>query len=209
MKIEIWSDFVCPFCYIGKRNLEAAIEQAGVKDEVEVVYKSYQLNPTSKKSYDVGINELIAEKYGISIERATANNKNIVQSAKQVDLEFNFEDLKPTNTFDAHRLSHYAKEEGKMVEYEEVVMRNYFTDSVNISDEEVLLKAIDEIGLDRKKAKIILDSTKHADKVASDIDEAHHLQISGVPHFVFDGKVAVSGAQPIESFVQVIRQNSN
>ncbi|MDA3845990.1 MAG: DsbA family oxidoreductase [Vallitaleaceae bacterium] len=207
MKIEIWSDFVCPFCYIGKRNLEAAIEQVGIGDEVEVVYKSYQLIPTSKKSYDVGINELIAEKYDISIERATANNKNIVHSAKQVGLDFNFEDLKPTNTFDAHRLSHYAKAAGKMAEFEEVVMRSYFTDSLNISDEEVLLKAIDEIGLDRQEAQAILASTKHSDEVGSDIDQARDLQISGVPYFVFDGKVAISGAQPIESFVKVIKQS--
>ena len=206
MKIEIWSDFVCPFCYIGKRNMEAALEQLGMENQVEIDYKSFQLNPESKKHYEENINQIIADKYGISVEKATASNQNIVATAKGVGLEFNFDKIQPTNTFDAHRLSHYAKEAGKMSEFTEAMMRSYFTDSLNISDEKVLLDIVEEVGLNKEKALEILRGSAYEDVIKADSSQARQHGVSGVPFFVFNEKVAISGAQPIESFVATMKQ---
>lgn len=206
MKIEVWSDFVCPFCYIGKRNMEEALEKSGMKDQVEIVYKSFQLNPEAKKHYDESIDEIIAKKYGMSIEQAQLNNQKIIQAAKNVGLLYNFKDIKPTNTFDAHRLSHFAKEEGKMDEFTEIMMKKYFIESANISDEDVLLNVIDQIGLDKIKAKEVLDSTRYSEDIKSDIEESSHFGIGGVPFFIFDRKTALSGAQPVEAFIETINK---
>lgn len=208
MKIEVWSDFVCPFCYIGKRNMELAIEQAGIKEDVEIVYKSFQLNPNGKKHYDESIDSIIAKKYGMSIEQAAKSNRQIIEAAKQVGLDFNFDIIQPTNTFDAHRLSHYAKSEGKMNEYTEVLMKNYFTEGLNISDTVVLLTAIDAIGLDRVEGERILEGTDYSEDIDFDVNEATNFGINGVPFFVFDRKAAVSGAQPVEAFLNTFNKLS-
>lgn len=208
MKIEVWSDFVCPYCYIGKRNMEEAIEKSGIKDRVEIVYKSFQLNPEAHKHYNKNIDEIIAEKYGMSLEQAIESNRNIVEVAKNVGLNYNFEDIKPTNTFDAHRLSHYAKEEGKMGAFTEVLMRNYFTEALNISEEKVLLNAIDEIGLNRENAKAILDTNQYVEAISFDVNEGKNFGINGVPFFIFDRKAALSGAQPVEVFIETINKLS-
>ena len=206
MKIEVWSDFVCPFCYIGKRNMEEALEQSGMKDQVEIEYKSFQLNPDAKKHYDDNINQIIADKYGITVEKAAASNENIIATAKNVGLDFNFEGIQPTNTFDGHRLSHYAKEEGKMSAFTEVMMRSYFTDSRNISDREVLLDIIEEVGLNKDKALEILNASDYGNEIKKDIDEARRYGVGGVPFFVFDKKAALSGAQPVEAFVETMNK---
>lgn len=206
MKIEVWSDFVCPFCYIGKRNMELAIEQLGLQDDVEIVYKSFQLNPEAKKSYEESIDEIIAKKYGMSLEQAKTNNQRIISAAKDVGLDYNFDDIKPTNTFDVHRLSHYAREEGKMDEFTELMMKRYFVQAYNISDEDVLLDVVDKVGLDRVRAKEILESDEYSEDISTDIGEASHFGISGVPFFIFDRKAALSGAQPVEAFVETINK---
>ncbi|WP_461206663.1 DsbA family oxidoreductase [Clostridium sp. DL1XJH146] len=204
MKIEIWSDYVCPFCYIGERKLELALEQTGMKEEVELVFNSFELDPNAKKRYDENINELMAKKYGISIEQATQfNNKNI-RAAKQIGLDYNYDDLKRTNTFDAHRLSHYAKAEGKSWEYTEAVMRSYFIESLNISDFDVLASIAVEVGLDREKALSVLESSEFVEEVRKDESNAYTRKIDGVPYFLFDGKEAAYGAQPVDSFVNII-----
>jgi predicted DsbA family dithiol-disulfide isomerase len=138
MKIEVWSDFVCPFCYIGKRRLEIALEKFEHKDEVELVFKSFELDPSAKKKSDANIHEIIAKKYGISVEQAKASNNQIVAQAKAIGLNYNFEDLIRTNSFDAHRIVYYAKTEGKMNELVERILKAYFVDSLNISDHKVL-----------------------------------------------------------------------
>ncbi|MDD3306606.1 MAG: DsbA family oxidoreductase [Acetobacterium sp.] len=204
MKIEIWSDYVCPFCYIGERKLALALKKTGMTEDVEIVFHSFELDPNAKKSYDESINQLLAKKYGMSIEQARAANSNIINVAKEVDLEFNFDKLQPTNTFDAHRLSHYAKNKGKLKAYTEAVMKGYFTDSVNISDFDVLTAIAGEVGLDRAEALRILESSAFAKEVRQDESNAHARKINGVPHFLFNGKETVSGAQPVDTFVAVI-----
>lgn len=204
MKIDIWSDYSCPFCYIGERKLALALEKTGMKEEVEIVFHSFELDPNAKKSYDESIYQLIAKKYGMSIEQAIAANNNIINAAKAVGLAFNFDKLQPTNTFDAHRLSHYAMDQGKLKAYTEAVMKSYFTDSLNISDFGVLTAIAGEVGLDRAEALRILESSAFTDEVRQDEDNAHSRQINGVPYFLFNGKESISGAQAVDTFVAVI-----
>lgn len=205
MKIEIWSDYVCPFCYIGERKLKEALKITN-KEDVEIIFKSFELNPESKEIYKESIDELISNKYGISLEQAKQSNERIVSTAKDVGLEFNFKDLKPTNTFKAHRLSNYAKTEGKLSEYTESVMESYFTKSLNISDKDVLVKIATDIGLEKVKVERLLNSDLYTKEVRSDEDKARELGISGVPYFIFNNKVSISGAQPVEQFIKVIEE---
>ena len=164
MKIEVWSDFVCPFCYIGKRRLESALDQFEYKDEVELIFRSFELDPNSKKKFDENIYEIIAKKYGISVEQSKASNDQIVAQAKVLGLNYNFDDLIPTNTFDAHRLSHYAKTEGKANELSERILKAYFVDSLNISDYKILASLAGEVGLDSDEALKVLDSDQYGDR---------------------------------------------
>ncbi|OOM74307.1 DSBA-like thioredoxin domain protein [Clostridium puniceum] len=206
MKIEIWSDFVCPFCYIGKRRLEIALNKFEYKDEVKLVFKSFELDPSSKKKFDKNIHEIIAKKYGISVEQAKASNNQIIEQAKAVDLNYDFDDLIPTNTFDAHRLSHYAKTEGKMNELSERLLKAYFVDSLNISDYKVLANLAGEVGLNSDEALKILESGQYGAEVRKDEESASKLRINGVPYFVFNNKYSVSGAQPSELFLEMLEK---
>ncbi|MBD7913352.1 MULTISPECIES: DsbA family oxidoreductase [Clostridium] len=206
MKIEVWSDFVCPFCYIGKRRLEIALNKFKHKDEVEVIFKSFELDPGAKKKYDENIHELIAKKYGIPLEQAKGSNAKLVEQAKEVGLNFNFDDLIPTNTFDAHRLSHYAKTEGKMNELAERLLKAYFVDSLNLSDHKVLAVLAGEVGLNEEEALKVLESEEYGTNVRNDEKTASKLNITGVPFFVFNNKYAVSGAQPPELFLEVLEK---
>lgn len=205
MKIEVWSDYVCPFCYIGKKNLDEALKQLK-RDDIEVEYKSFELDPNAPKETEGSINELIAKKYGMSIETATENNNKIVESARLIGLELDFDNLKPTNTFDAHRLSYYAKEENKISEYNEAVLRSYFTKGLNISDYEILSNIADEVGLDKDKALQILASADYSEKVRASEREANSKGIDGVPYFIFDEKKMLFGAQSVETIINSINE---
>ena len=209
MKIEVWSDFVCPFCYIGKRRLEMALNEFEHKEEVEVVFKSFELDPRSKKKFDESIHEIIAKKYGISVDQAKASNDQIAAQAREIGLNYNFDDIKPTNTFDAHRLSHYAKTEGKMNELSERILKAYFVETMDISNYEVLTKLAEEVGLNGAKALEVLETETYAAEVRKDEAEASKLNITGVPYFVFNNKYAVSGAQPIEVFLRTLKEIKN
>lgn len=209
MKIEIWSDFVCPFCYIGKRRLELALDKFEYKNEVKVVFRSFELDPNAKKEYSENIHELIAKKYSIPLEQAKASNNKLVNQAKELGLNYNFDDLQPTNTFDAHRLVHYAKSENKINELTERLLKAYFVDSLNLSDHEVLSKLALEIGLDVNKALSILKSDKYTSDVRADEELASNIGVTGVPFFVFNNKYAVSGAQPPELLLEVLEKVKN
>ncbi|MBK1811503.1 DsbA family oxidoreductase [Clostridium sp. YIM B02505] len=209
MKIEIWSDFVCPFCYIGKRRLELALDKFEYKDEVELIFRSFELDPSAQKKYDDNIHQLIAKKYGIPVEQAKASNDQLIDQAKTLRLEYNFDTLIPTNTFDAHRLSHYGKAEGKMNELSERLLKAYFTDSLDLSNHEILAKLAGEVGLDSKKALEILSTDQYSLEVRKDEERASALRISGVPFFVFNNKYAVSGAQSPDLFLDVLKKVRN
>ncbi len=200
MKIEVWSDFSCPFCYIGKRRLEKALEAFEHREEIQVVYRSFELDPEAPKDAELSIHELLAVKYGLSLPQAKESNQNVAAQAKAEGLDYHFDTAIPTNTFDAHRLSHYAGEKGKAKEMTERLYRAYFTDSLHIGDRDTLVRLAEEAGLDGREAGEVLDQNRYADQVLEDEREARQLGIRGVPFVVLRGKYAVSGAQPLEIF---------
>ncbi|QNU17586.1 DsbA family oxidoreductase [Geobacillus zalihae] len=206
MKIEVWSDFVCPFCYIGKRRLEQALEPFPHRENVEIVFRSFELDPNAPNETPLTIHEIIANKYGISIEEAKRANADIGRQAEAVGLTFRFETMKPTNTFDAHRLAHYAKEKGKLNEMVERLFYAYFTESKRISDRDVLLAIAEATGLDRAEAEEVLASGRYTQEVRRDEEEAAALGIRGVPFFVLNGKYAISGAQPVDVFRRALEK---
>jgi len=206
MKIEVWSDFVCPFCYIGKRRLEEALASFPYRENVEVVFRSFELDPNAKKETPFNIHEMIAQKYGISVEEAKRANADIGKQAEALGLTFRFETMKPTNTFDAHRLAQYAKEKGKLDEVVERLFYAYFTESKRISDRNVLLELAEAAGLDRKEAEAVLDDGRYAEQVRHEEAIAAQLGVRGVPFFVLNQKYAISGAQPVEVFRQALEK---
>jgi predicted DsbA family dithiol-disulfide isomerase len=207
MKIEVWSDFVCPFCYIGKRRLEGALAQFPNRDQVEVEFKSFELDPTAPKEMDKNIHEVLAAKYGMSIEQAKKSNENLGRMAKSVGLTYHFDDMKPTNTFDAHRLAKFAKTHGKESVITEKLLFAYFTESKNIGDIEILADIASAAGLDRQAALDVLNNQDaFANDVRSDEALAHQYGITGVPYFVINQKYAISGAQPLETFTGALQQ---
>lgn len=207
MKIEIWSDFVCPFCYIGKRRLEMALEQFPNRDQVKIEFKSFELDPNAPKYSDKHINEALAAKYGMSVEDARRTNEGLKQQAATVGLTFNFDNMKPTNTFDAHRLAKFAKTVGKEAELTEKLLAAYFTESKNVGDHETLLDIAEAAGLDRQEAlNVLQDEKAFANDVRIDQAIAQQYGIRGVPFFIINQKYAISGAQPTETFVGALQK---
>jgi predicted DsbA family dithiol-disulfide isomerase len=206
MKVEVWSDFVCPFCYIGKRRFEKALNQFEHKEKVEVVFRSFELDPYFERNQHINVHELLAKKYGMSLEQAKAMNQQVGQQAESVGLHYDFENMKPTNTFDAHRLAHFAKSEGKLEKMTERLMKAYFTEGLHISDHEVLANLASEVGLNREKALEILKNNDYANDVRRDESIASQIGIRGVPFFLFNQKYAVSGAQSSDVFIEVLNK---
>ena len=207
MKIEIWSDVMCPFCYIGKRKFEAALEKFANKDEIAIEWKSFQLMPELKTDTARKSDEFLAEEKGVTLEHARAMNGHASQMARDAGLTFNFDKAIPANTFNAHRLIHFAKSQGKQDLAEEALFRAYFTEGENIDDIDTLAKLGATIGLDGTSIRTMLQSGNFANDVRQDIHESQQLGVRGVPFFVFDRKYAVSGAQASEVFQQVIQKS--
>lgn len=201
MKIDVWSDFVCPFCYIGKRRLEQALEQFPQKDNVEIEFKSFELDPNAAVYSGKSIHEAIAQKYNMPIEQAKETNAGLGQQAESVGLTFHFETMKPTNTFNAHRLAKYAKSLGKEAILTEKLLYGYFTDSVNLSETDALVKIAEDAGLEKSKIiEVLQDEKAFANEVRTDEALAQQYGVTGVPFFVINDKYAISGAQPVETF---------
>lgn len=207
MKIEVWSDFVCPFCYIGKRRLEEALNQFLHKDQVEIEFKSFELDQNAPENSGKSIHEVLATKYGMSVEEAKNANAGVGQQAASVGLTFNFDNMKPTNTFDAHRLAKFAKSHDKEREMTEKLLYGYFTESKHLGDYEVLADIAEAVGLDRTETlKVLNDKNTYANDVRIDEGIAQQYGISGVPYFVINQKYAISGAQPTETFLGALQQ---
>ncbi|MFD1020805.1 DsbA family oxidoreductase [Thalassobacillus hwangdonensis] len=200
MKIEIWSDIVCPFCYIGKRRLEAALADFEGKNQVEIEFKSFELDPGAEKNTESVMYERLASKYGTSIEQAKQMCDNMVEQAKGVGLDFRFDDVIPTNTLDAHRLTHLAKDKGVEKEVHERFFHAYFTEAKNMGDHDTLTELALDAGLDEAEVREVLASERYTDSVRKDEAEARTIGVQGVPFFVINRKYAVSGAQPVDVF---------
>ena len=206
MKIEIWSDVMCPFCYIGKRKFETALAEFSHKDKVELVWKSFQLAPELKTEPGKNIHQFLAEHKGVSLNEAKGMNDYVTQMAKQVGLVYNFDKSVVANSFNAHRFAHFAKQYGKQNEAEELLFRSYFTDGKNIDDNATLISIGGEIGLDTAALKTALENGSYADNVKADINEAQQVGVRGVPFFLFNRKYAVSGAQESKTFLETLQK---
>lgn len=201
MEVEIWSDVMCPFCYIGKRKFEQALNQFTHKDDVHVVWKSFQLNPAMKTEPGKTIHQYLAEAKGWSVEQARQMNDRVTEMAREVGLDYNFDRAVVANSWDAHRLVHLAKEHSLGDAAEERLFRAYFTEGRNTADHNTLVELGTDIGLDADDVTRLLTSNKYAQEVSQDIYEAQQVGASGVPFFVFNRRYAVSGAQAPDTFL--------
>lgn len=207
MKITIWSDFVCPFCYIGATHLEKALENFEHADEVEIEYKSYQLEPGAEYEPEKTYVQAMMDRKNASEEQIVQMTEQITQMAEQAGLNYNFEDMKLTDTFPAHRVFQYAKTEGKGYAFFDELYQAYFLEGALIDDVDLLVQIGTTVGLEEARLREILANEKEFDaEVVNDIFEASQIGVQGVPFFVFNNKYAVSGAQPVEAFEQVLNQ---
>ncbi|MCG7343103.1 DsbA family oxidoreductase [Sporosarcina sp. ACRSL] len=206
MKIEVWSDYVCPFCYIGKRRLEEALNAADLKDKSEVVFKAFQLDPNTPVGSEGSVPASLARKYGTSLEEAKGMLQNVAIQAKTVGLDYDVEAMKEANTFNAHRLAKLAEQEGKDAAVTERLLEGHFVKGETLDNEETLLAIAEEAGLARERVQQVLQSDEFAEEVKRDIEEAGQIGVRGVPFFVINRKYAISGAQPAETFVQALKK---
>ncbi|MBF9236347.1 DsbA family oxidoreductase [Hymenobacter sp. BT683] len=204
MKVEIWSDIVCPFCYIGKRRFEHALEKFPHADQVEVVWRSFELTPDFRPIPGESIHESLAKKKGVSAAEGRKMNDYMATMAKEVGLDYDFEHAVPTNTFLGHQLIHLAAKHGKQAEAKERLMAAYYLQGENLNEIDTLAKLATEIGLDAEEAGTALANGTYAEAVRYDEYQAQQINVRGVPFFVFEDKYAVSGAQPTELFAEVL-----
>jgi predicted DsbA family dithiol-disulfide isomerase len=206
MQVEIWSDVVCPWCYLGKRYFEQALERFPHRDEVEVIYRSFELDPSAPPGVTTPTVETLAGKYGMGLEQAREAQRQMEQRAAQAGLTFRMEDLRSGSTRDAHRLLQLAGARGKGAELAERLHRAYFTDQASIFDHASLAGFAADVGLDRDEALAVLAGDQYAQAVEADEQVAYSLGVTGVPFFVIDRRYGISGAQPAETITQVLEQ---
>jgi predicted DsbA family dithiol-disulfide isomerase len=209
MKVEIWSDVMCPFCYIGKRRFEDALQQFEHKDEIEIEWKSFQLNPNMVTDPNTNINQYLADAKGWTLDYARQMNNHVTEMAAEVGLNYQMDTAVVANSFKAHQFTHMAKKHGLGDAAEEALFKAYFTDSKNMDDTDTLAQLGEVIGLDPEEVKQTLAAGTYADAVKHDIAEARYLGISGVPFFVMNSKYGVSGAQAVPVFTQTIEKAFN
>jgi predicted DsbA family dithiol-disulfide isomerase len=206
MKIEIWSDIMCPFCYIGKRRLEAALAQFPEKEQIEIEWRSFQLDPDMQRQPGKDLYQYLAERKGMSREQSVQMHEQVTQMAKDAGLDYHFDKAVIANSFDAHRLIQFAKTKGLGDAAEERIFHAYFTEGLDVGDLAVLTTLAEEIGLETADVTAVLNSNAFADAVDADVRESQRIGVRGVPFFVLDRKYGISGAQPAEAFKQAIEQ---
>jgi predicted DsbA family dithiol-disulfide isomerase len=208
MRVEVWSDVVCPWCYIGKRRFEAAMSRFGQRDEVELVWRSFELDPSAPPSAtEEGMYaERLAAKYHIPLVEAQVMLDTMTATAAQEGLDFRFDLARPGNTFDAHRLLHLAREHGQQDQLKERLDRATFTEGSPASDHSALRALATQVGLPAEEVDAVLASERYSDAVRADEAQARAYGISGVPFFVVDGRYGISGAQPADAILATLDQ---
>ncbi|MBM6614450.1 DsbA family oxidoreductase [Desemzia sp. RIT804] len=202
MKIDIWSDFVCPFCYIGKRHIEEAAKEI---EDITFEYHSYELDPTAPEKYDGSIQKYFAEIKGMSAAQADDMIHQVTTMANNAGLDYHYEKVRHGNTVKPHRLFQYAKTQGKGNEFMEVAKEAYFINGEWLNGDDTLLELAEKIGLDKEASTKVLQSDDYLEAMRQDIATAQQIGVQGVPFFVIDGKYGVSGAQPVDTFKQVLK----
>jgi predicted DsbA family dithiol-disulfide isomerase len=210
LQVDIWSDIACPWCFVGKRRLEAALERLPERErnQVEVVWHAFELDPDAPRERERGVSqaERLSKKYGMSLAQAQARITSLVELAKADGLDFDFEHIRPGNTFDAHRLLHLASERGLQGAVKERFLLGYMSEGQAIGDRAVLKRLATEAGLAPEEVSAVLEGDRYALEVRADEEQARELGIQGVPFFVFDQRLAVSGAQPADLLLQALKQ---
>ena len=207
MKVEIWSDVMCPFCYMGKRKFEKALMQFPHSEKIDIEWKSFQLSPDMQTNPEISVHESLAAMKGMSTEQARSLGEQVAARAAQEGLTYNFDQAVVANSFNAHRFSHLAKKHGLQDEAEEALFKAYFTDGKNIDDHETLADLGASVGINRNEVLDMLNSDEYDDEVRMDIHEARQVGVSGVPFFVFNRKYAVSGAQDSSVFLETLQKS--
>jgi len=206
VRIEIWSDVVCPWCYIGKRNLEAALAGFPHAERVTVEWRSFELDPTMPRHVGRSMDEVLERKYGLRPDQASAANRRMTELAETVGLEYHLDRVRIGNTFDAHRLLHLAAHEGLGGAMKERLLHAYFTEGRSVSDPDDLAGLAAEVGLDAARVAEVLSSDEFAFEVRADEDRAVELGSTGVPFFVLDGRFAIPGAQPPDVLLRLLHR---
>lgn len=205
MRVDVWSDVVCPFCYIGKKRLEHVAAEAGI--DLEIHWHSFELDPDAPAKHDTSNTERLAKKYGRTYEEMEEMERNIAAMAASEGIDFQWQKANSGNSFNAHRIIHLAQSKGLGNEAKEAFFHAYMTEGLAIGEREVVEEIASRIGLDNAEVEYVLDSDELADFVRHDEKIAHEqLKVTGVPFFVFDQKLALSGAQPREIFLQALQQ---
>lgn len=207
MEIEIWSDIMCPFCYLGKARLEKALESFPGKAGVAIRWRSFQLNPEMASGQAMNVEDYLVERKGWSREKIRANHERIAKAGEAVGIEYHFQKAVVGNSFDAHRLLQFARTQGRAGALEDRLMRGYFAEGKDFDDLATLAALGREAGLDGAAVDAILaDKEAFAKEVREDVLESQRLGVTGVPFFVFDRKFAVSGAQEVETFTMALEK---
>jgi predicted DsbA family dithiol-disulfide isomerase len=206
LTIDVWSDVACPWCYVGKRRLEAALARFEHAADVQLVWRAFELDPSSPPVRDGDYVERLARKYGTSNVQAQAMIDRMVNTGSQEGLAFDFVNIRGGNTFLAHRLLHLARERGLQDALKERLFRGYFSEGAAVGLPEVALSLAVDVGLDADEASAVVHSDQYSDEVRADQRQARELGVSGVPFFLLDRKYAVSGAQPAELLLSALRQ---
>ncbi len=204
MEVEIWSDVVCPWCYLGKRRFESALALFDHADDVRITWRAFELDPNAPKASDVPLVELIAKKYGLTAQAVQESNRRITELAAVEGLQYRLDLAKSANSFDAHRLIRLASDAGLADVAEERLFRSYFSEGGRISDRRELTDIAVEIGLDRSTVEEVFAGDAYVSEVRADEALAMDLGISGVPFFAIDRRYGISGAQDVETMVRAL-----
>ena len=206
MRIDIWSDVVCPWCAIGKARLDAALAEFEHADEVEIVWRSYELDPNAPAVRDGDYGAMLADKYGTTVANGWAMVRQMTETAAEAGLEFHLESARPGNSFDAHRVVHLAADRGRQMAVKERFLRGYLSEGEAIGEPDTLVRLAAEAGLDPADVRDVLASGAYAEAVRTDENAAFELEITGVPVFLIDRKFALLGAQPATVILQTLRR---
>jgi predicted DsbA family dithiol-disulfide isomerase len=208
LRIDIWSDIACPWCFVGKRRLEAALAKFPHRDRVEVVWRAFELDPSAPRERTGGVSHAarVAAKYGKPVAEMEKMIASMTEMARRDGLSFRFDRIREGNTFDAHRVVHLAGEHGKQDAMKERLLRAYLEEGEPIGDPATLVRLAAEVGLDAAEVEAVLGSDAHAAAVRADERMARELDIHGVPFFVLDGRHALEGAQPADVFLKALNQ---
>jgi predicted DsbA family dithiol-disulfide isomerase len=206
MDVEIWSDIACPWCYIGKRRFEAALAQFEHRDDVRVTWRSFELDPAAPDERAGERAARLAEKYGITVDRAREMEAQMTETAAGEGLDFHFDVARSGSTFDGHRVVHLAAERGLQDAMKERLLRAYFGEGELMSDHDTLVRLAGEVGLDQDEVREMLAGERYAQEVRDDERTAHAFGISAVPTFVVDRAIGASGAHPPEALLELLRE---